>query len=126
MPEQPIPSGREVARIARRLHGVRQKLTSRFGRPRGFDTGALIRFLPVSNSCKTARLNRWLSLREIASTLKMPQYRLRAIEESRLRDVDLRVLESYVACLGLETWYGKWKRANRRLVAGLKETAGRT
>jgi hypothetical protein len=126
MPEQPIPSGREVARIAKRLHKVRQRLRFRFGRPRGFDTGALIRFLPVSNSCKTARMNRWFSIREIASTLNVPQYRLRAIEESRLRDVDLRVLESYVACLGLEAWYGKWKKANRRLVAGLKGAPGQT
>ncbi len=60
-----------------------------------------------------------MSLKDAAAALKVPQYRLRDIEDGRLKNILRDVLIDYVGFLKLKIWFGKWKRANPGLVARL-------
>ena len=53
----------------------------------------LIRFMPVANRCKEAREGKPLSIKEAALLLKVPQYRLNAIEGSRVTNIESEMLE---------------------------------
>jgi hypothetical protein len=118
--EQHIPTDWEVARIKKRLLGSYQELKDRFGCPRSMSAEAIIRFLAVSNSCKIARKNKWLTLKDVSSSLRVSKRRLMAIEESRLQEVRPQCLESYVEFLGLQAWFRRWIKANRKLAVNLK------
>jgi len=85
------------------------------------------RFLSVSERFRQAREKRALSIKEVAATLKVPQYRIKAIENGRFTDLDATVLVKYAAHLGLSPWLGRWKRANAELAVrlGLPQPRGR-
>ena len=72
----------------------------------------LIRFMPVAERCKEARGKRYLSIKESASLLKVPQYRIKDIEGSRIRDIKLNILESYTDLLGIRRWFKKWIKSS--------------
>ncbi len=81
-----------------------------------------VRMIPLGARCSEAREQLGASLKETARQLRVPQYRLRAIESGSLREVRLDVLQEYVVFLGLERWYPKWRRANGALLAELEPT----
>jgi hypothetical protein len=81
-----------------------------------------VRMLPLGARCSEARERLGASLTDVARQLRVPQYRVRAIESGSLHEIQLEVLEKYIAFLGLQRWYAKWRRANRALVADLDRT----
>jgi hypothetical protein len=83
----------------------------------------LVRFMPVSRSCKEAREKKGLSIKEAALALKVPQYRLKAVEGERAISIDPGVLEEYIKFLGLHSWFDNWIRANPDVYARLKQKA---
>ena len=78
-----------------------------------------IRFHAVAAKCTIARESRNLSVKQAAATLRVPQYRLKAIERSSTREVRGDILERYAALLELTSWLRRWATANRALSAGL-------
>jgi hypothetical protein len=85
----------------------------------GLDVEKTIRFHAVAAKVRERREDRGESVKEAAGHLRVPQYRVRAIEDGHIREVDPGILVSYTAYLGLETWLARWKRANRTLAQGL-------
>ena len=78
-----------------------------------------LRFQTVTVRLREAREDRGMSLKNAAAALKVPQYRLREIEDGRLKNILRDLLVAYVDFLKLKIWFGKWKRANPGLVARL-------
>jgi hypothetical protein len=84
-----------------------------------------IRFHAVATKCSISRESRGVTVKDVAATLRVPQYRLKAIERCSLREVRGEVLERYAAFLELDEWLSKWAAANPRLAVELNLTAAR-
>lgn len=78
-----------------------------------------IRFMSVTQKCAARRLSKGITIKEAAKAIRVPQYRLKDIEQGSLRDVQVPVLLPYLDFLGLKRWFGQWKAANRSLAERL-------
>jgi hypothetical protein len=78
-----------------------------------------VRFDVLAKRCSTRREAKGLSVPQLSRLLKVPQYRLKAVDQGRLHDVDPTVLRKYVDHLGLGSWFRRWARENRELVSRL-------
>lgn len=85
----------------------------------GIDLEAILRFMPVAEKCRIARLRKDMSLKDAARALRVPQYRLKDIEGGRVRFIDQAVLIRYIEFLDLKRWFGRWKAQNRSLYENL-------
>ena len=72
----------------------------------------MIRFQFVSEMCRSEREKKGIAFKQIAVSLKVPQYRLKYIESSSVKDINAVILESYIDYLGLRKWFNLWKRYN--------------
>jgi len=72
----------------------------------------MIRFQFVSEMCRSEREKKGIAFKQIALSLKVPQYRLKYIESSSVKDINAVILESYIDYLGLRKWFNLWKRYN--------------
>lgn len=71
-----------------------------------------VRFMAVSSRIKERRDALGLSIQKAARLLKVPQYRLKAIEARHRREILPEVLDAYLDLLRLKPWFGKWRKAN--------------
>lgn len=117
------PEAQTVAKLIRAALGeeIAQTMASL-----GIDAEATIRFGAVAHRCKTLREHRGLSLKEVAARLRVPQYRIRSIEEGYIRQVEGDVLQQYVRYLGLANWFRRWIQANQDLAKQLLAVPPRT
>lgn len=83
----------------------------------GIDRDANVRLFALRLRCANRREKLGLSLKQAAARLRVPQYRLRAIENGTLREVDVEILRSYVQLLGAGRWFRRWVLANGHLAA---------
>ncbi len=81
----------------------------------------LVRFLPVAKYCKKKREALNLSLKEIGSKLKIPQYKLKAIEETTLHEVKHEILIQYIKFLGIEKEFELWAQENQDIIEEISE-----
>jgi hypothetical protein len=72
-----------------------------------------VRFFPVAEHCSAVRERKGLTISDAAKQLKVPQYRLKAIESCLVAEVKSDVLHAYIKFLGLSGWYGKWARSQK-------------
>ncbi len=86
------------------------------------DLEITIRFAAVAAKCRESRELRGESIKDVAAQLRVPQYRLKAIEEPRAAEIDAEMLRRYIGYLGLGSWFSRWKRANRILAQSLDLT----
>jgi transcriptional regulator with XRE-family HTH domain len=110
------------AEVSTLVRGVRSVFGDGFGalvKSYGIDVEEEVRFTAVAKRCVEERAARGWSLKEVARQLKVAQYRLRDIEAGHVRSVDPEVLHAYVSHLGLESWYGRWKRSSPDLATRL-------
>ena len=82
----------------------------------------VIRLSSLGAKCKEAREELGLSIKEASRELKVPQYRLKAIDDPRENEILPEVLTKYVEFLGIESWFEKWKEANPELAESLLVT----
>lgn len=80
-----------------------------------------VRWSSLTTRCEQARAERGLTLKEVAMALKVPRYRLEAVEAGRLAELKPEIASGYFSFLGIESWIGRWRRANPGLAcrAGL-------
>ena len=78
----------------------------------GINPKDVIRFQVISETCRSEREKKGLTFKQIALALKIPQYRLKDIESSSVKDVDASILENYLDYLGLHEWFSSWKEHN--------------
>jgi len=72
----------------------------------------MVRFQMVSEMCRSEREKKGITFKQIALSLKVPQYRLKYIESSSVKNINAVILESYIDYLGLRKWFNLWKRYN--------------
>jgi len=71
-----------------------------------------VRFGPLARRCEQKRTVLGRSAKQVAADLRIPQYRLKAIEARTLYEVDPKILVAYISYLGLQRWSARWKGAN--------------
>ena len=88
----------------------------------------IIRWSSLRARCEREREKRSLSLKDVSERLKIPQYRLRAIESGKLAAFEPEMAREYFRFLGIDRWIDRWRRANRDLAkyAGLGPLAERS
>ena len=86
----------------------------------GLDVESILRFMPVAERCRIARARKDLSLKDAARALRVPQYRLKDIEENRVGAVDQAVLVLYIELLDIKQWFSRWKAQNSSLYESLR------
>jgi hypothetical protein len=81
----------------------------------------IIRWSALRARCEQERKKRGLSLKDVSLRLKIPQYRLRAIEYGELAAFQPEMAREYFGFLGIEHWVARWRKANREMAerAGL-------
>jgi len=72
----------------------------------------MIRFQVVSETCRNEREKNELCFKQIDLAMKIPQYRLKDIECSSVKNIDTNILENYIDYLGLREWFSLWKEHN--------------
>lgn len=81
----------------------------------------MIRFRMVAEMCRSQRDKKGLTFKQIASILKVPQYRLKYIEDSSVKHINADILENYVDYLDLRKWFNSWKKHNMDVYNRLPE-----
>ena len=81
----------------------------------------VIRFNPVGNECGKVREQKGLSIKAVSAQMKIPQYRLSAIEKSDIKYIQPAVLESYIDLLGIREWFNGWMHENADVYGRLKK-----
>lgn len=79
----------------------------------------VIRLSSLGAKCKEVREEKGLSIKEVAGKLKVPQYRLKSIDDPNEREILPDILLRYVEFLGIESWFLEWKDANPELAEKL-------
>lgn len=72
----------------------------------------LIRFQMVSEMCRSEREKKGLTFKRISLHLKVPQYRIKDVESSSVKNIVADILENYIGYLGLREWFNSWKKHN--------------
>ena len=75
----------------------------------------IVRWSSLRARCEREREKLGLSLKDASVRLKMPQYRLRAIECGDLGTFEPAMAREYFHFLGIERWVARWRKANREL-----------
>lgn len=113
----------ELAILTNGIHQVLGESVTRAVEAYGLDVEALLRFMPVAERCRIARARKDLSLKDAARALRVPQYRLKDIEENRVGAVDQAVLVLYIELLDIKQWFSRWKAQNSSLYESLSPIA---
>jgi len=84
----------------------------------GINAQELVRSQSLFHACKGAREKKGLAVKQAAAVLKVPQYRLKAIEgDAGGSSIRADILERYIEFLELGVFYGEWKKANKDIFA---------
>jgi Plasmid pRiA4b ORF-3-like protein len=75
-------------------------------------TEDLVRWSAVKTMCERKRAERGLSTKDAARQLKIPHYRVQAVEKGPVPEFRLECAVRYFRLLGVETWIARWARAN--------------
>lgn len=121
-----ILSDEEVDLLA---SGVRAVLGAAFAElPRGITVrvGDVVRWASLRARCEQARAQQGLSIKEAALALRLPQYRLKAVEAGSPSEIKAEMAWSYFQLLGIERWVKRWARANRELALRMGIILGRS
>jgi hypothetical protein len=84
-----------------------------------------VRHFSLAKRCAAAREQKGLTIADVAKKLKLPQYRLKAIESCRVAEVQPHVVEQYIRFLGLNRWFSRWTSANQGTPATVRRITSR-
>jgi hypothetical protein len=84
------------------------------------DSERIVRMMALSAKCKETRTKRGLSIKDVAGQLRIPQYRIKAVEDGSMLELDPSCLRSYVAFLNLKRWVRQWGNTNPELAKRLE------
>ena len=86
----------------------------------GFRVEDRLRMTPLARRFQAVREKRALTIKDAAFRLKVPQYRLRAVEDGSTRGFDADLFWKYVEFLDLSDWVSEWAEANRTFARRLR------
>jgi len=105
----------EVQELSRRLTELLPPKLVAYSQERGFTTETTIRMSSLAARFEEARVARGQSIKDVAAQLRVPQYRIRAVEQGHASEIVPEVLAKYSAFLDLDRWCKRWATANRQL-----------
>lgn len=85
----------------------------------GIDVEHSIRVSALAHRFSEARAELDLTVKVVAAQLKCPQYRLKDIEEGRIRHIESEVFKRYMEFLKLDEWVDLWVSANPKVASRL-------
>jgi len=85
----------------------------------GVNFEEVIRLSSLGAKCQEAREGLGLTIKKVAVQLRVPQYRLKSIEERHGTEILPNVLEKYIKLLKIEKWFQKWAEANPKMAEKL-------
>ena len=91
----------------------------------GIDVEHSIRVSALAHRFSEVREELGVTVKAAAAQLKCPQYRLKDIEEGRIRHIQSAVLKRYIEFLGLDEWVDLWVSANPKAASRLGLRASR-
>lgn len=74
-----------------------------------------VRMLSISQTFKEVRERTGKTIKETAKELNVPQYRLRAIETGKVKEILPEILRGYSKFLGIDEWCLQWAKKNKSL-----------
>ena len=74
-----------------------------------------VRFGPVARRCLVERERRGWTRKDVAVALRVPQYRVQDIERGWASRLQPELVPRYLAHLGLQRWFRRWREANPAL-----------
>jgi len=107
-----ILSDKEVDYLSKAMKEIIGDTISKKANELGVNFEDTIRFHSLSQRIQGKRESLGQTIKDISTRLKIPQYKLKAIESSQLSQLNFQILEEYVKYLGLENWFKKWLKAN--------------
>jgi hypothetical protein len=78
-----------------------------------------MRYLSLGAKLREGRERMKITVKEVAKQLKVPQYKIKALEKGPFREFDSSVFREYISFLGVQRWFNKWKTANQSLAQEL-------
>lgn len=118
-----ILSEGEVRIVTLELEKVLGHMLGELSHRYGFEIEDSVRFGAVANRLREAREARGMDVKAAAKAVRVPQYRLRYIEECSVKNLRASDLRAYIEFLGSEKWFAQWTRANKKLAARLAANA---
>src|SRR5437773_1419268 len=112
-----ILSDDEVRAMSRRLRKVIDPLLGELSSQYGLEIEDSVRFGAVATRLREAREARGLDLKTTSKTARVPQYRLRYIEECNLKHLRPSDLHAYIDFLDSNNWFARWSKDNPKLAA---------
>jgi hypothetical protein len=112
-------NGRQADLIVERMRGMLGPDISDMLDSLNINPNHLVRFRYIADLCKSTREQKSLSLKEVSSRVKVPQYRLKAIEGSSISEIILDDLEEYIRFLDLEDTFSNWTKENQDVYASI-------
>jgi len=108
----PNLNGRQAEFVVKRINEVLGPEVAAMISASGLNPNHRIRFLALASLCRNRRQEMGLSLKEASPRSKIPQYRLRAIEDGLLQEITRVPLDTYIQFLGLADPFARWRHAN--------------
>ncbi len=118
-----ILSENEVRVLTREVGKVIGPILGELSNRYGVELEDTVRFGAVAARLRDARESRGMNLKAAAKALRIPQYRLRYIEECRVKNLRPSELYAYIEFLGLSKWFARWSGANAKLAARLAKNS---
>jgi ribosome-binding protein aMBF1 (putative translation factor) len=85
----------------------------------GINVNHMIRFRYIAKLCQRTREEKSLSIKQASSKLKIPQYRLKAIERGGVKDIVPDHLERYIDFLEVRDEFNDWLKENKDAYDGI-------
>ena len=85
-----------------------------------FDSESVVRYMPLSEEIKNARKSKSITIKEASKTLKIPQYKLNAIEEGSISQIEPEAFNDYTSFLGITSYVDSWCIENKELAEKIK------
>jgi len=81
----------------------------------GVDGEETVRYMPLNAEIKHARDKKGLTIKDVSKTLKIPQYRIKAIEKGSFSQIEPHFFYAYTEFLGIESYVESWCENNTEL-----------
>jgi len=80
------------------------------------DLESTVRFMPVARRCKNRREEMGLSVKDVSTKLRIPQYRIKDIEAGSVRNISLQYILPYIDFLKIREWFDTWLKNNPGII----------
>jgi len=108
----------EVRKLAAAVRVSFAEWFDRVPHPPDIESG--VRLSSLAKRCEARRREMGFSIAEAARVLRVPRYRLKAIEAGSVGSIQGKILRAYLVHLRMGAWYKRWKSVNAVLADRLE------